>query len=348
MPKAAIAAIRRRDPVARLGLAICVGILALTGLSGWLWWRVTNEPRVHLTMFFPGTVHGIEVGSPVKILGIPAGQIESMGVRLPTAKNPDHYAAVKVVLDGDLLSAKGLPRELDRPARLREEISRGLRGRLRLISPMTGSMYLELAYEPETPAVLVSDKNERVAEVPALGDPLSTGLVALTHKFGELALRDFAGIEREILERLDRIDAAVDPEGVRAASDAVIAKLEEVRGAVANPKLREKLAAVNLDIAEAREALAGFDANSGKGFDAFKKAAGKLRNDLAEASVETEKIARALNPRSPELLMAYARLAMLRDDASRVRALCDEVSGINGFLDVFIRATGSPGGGEPE
>ncbi len=341
MPKAAFVAIRRRDPVARLGLAICVGMLGLTGVCGWLWWRATNEPRVHLTMFFRNTVHGVEVGSPVKILGVPAGQIESMGVRLPTDTDPAHYAAVKVVLDGDLLAAKGLPRDLERPNRLREEIARGLRGRLRIISPMTGDMYLELAYEPELPAVVVSQRNERVAEVPTLPDPLSEGLVALTHKFGELERRDFAHIESEVMERLDRIHHAVDPEAIHDANNAVLAKLDEVRGAIANPKLREKLAAVNADIAEARQALAGLDCNSGKGAEAFAKAAEKLRGDLADASAETDKIGRSLDPRSPSLLMAYARIATLRDEAARVRSLCEEVSGANGFLDVFVRMAGA-------
>jgi paraquat-inducible protein B len=345
MPTAAIEAVKRRDPVARLGLAICLGMFAVVSLGWWLWWRATNEPRVHLTMFFRGTVHGVEVGSPVKILGVAAGQIESMGVRVPTEKDPDHYAAVKVALDGDLLAAKGLPRDLDHWKRLREEIARGLRGRLRLISPMTGDMYLDLVYEPGEPAILVSQRGERVAEVPTLADPLSEGLVAMTHKFGELERRDFAGIEREVMERLARIHDAVNPEEIKGVNDAVLAKLEEVRVAVANPKLREKLEAVNADIAEARRALDGFDEKSGKGAEAFAKAAEKLRVDLAEATVETEKIGTALDPRSPALLMTYVRIATLRDDAARVRALCEEVSGANGFLDVFVRMAGK---GDPD
>lgn len=348
MPTAAIEAVKRRDPVARLGLAICFGLLVSTGVCGWLWWRATNEHRVHLTLFFRNTVHGVEIGSPVKILGIPAGQIESMGVRLPTKNDDNHYATVKVALDGDLLAAKGLPRDLERPKYLRDEIARGLRGRLRLISPMTGDMYLELDYSPDEPAVLVSEKKENVAEVPTLMDPLSEGLVAMTHKFGELEQRDFAGIEREIMERLTRIHDAVDPAGIRDMNDVVLAKLEEVRGAVANPTLREKLAAVNADVAEARRALAGFDLKTGDGGAAFAKAAEKLRRDLADASVETEKIGRALDPRSPALLMAYARIAMLRDDAARVRALCDQVSGTNGFLEVFLRMAGTGDPAESE
>lgn len=340
MPKAALEAVKRRDPVARLGLAICLGIFALVTLGWWLWWRATNEPRVHLTLFFRNTVHGIEVGSPVKILGIPAGQIESMGVRVPTKSDPDHYAAVKVTLDGDLLATKGLPRNLDHPRALRAEIARGLRGRLRLISPMTGDMYLELAYEPGEPVALVSGKKERVAEIPTLADPLSEGLVAMTHKFGELERRDFAGIEREVMERLGRIEASVNPGAIHDANAAVLAKLEEVRSAVANPKLREKLAAVNADLAEVRRTLEGFDANSGRGAEAFAKAAEKLRRDLAEASEETEKIGAALDPRSPALLLTYARIATLRDDADRVRALCEEVSGANGFIDMFVRMAG--------
>ena len=90
--------LRRREP-GRRGSAwrSSLGILGLIKL-----WPVgrggtsTNAPRVHLTLFFRSTVHGVDVGSPVKILGVPVGQIEALGVRLPDEmKSPIYYAEVK-------------------------------------------------------------------------------------------------------------------------------------------------------------------------------------------------------------------------------------------------------------
>ena len=338
MRKCAENPLRRRDPVARLGLAIFLGILGLIGLAGWAWWNFTNAPRVHLTLFFRSTVHGVDVGSPVKILGVPVGQIEALGVRLPDEKNPDYYAEVKVVLDGELLAGKGLPRHLDRPAPLKREIGRGLRGRLQLISPMTGDMYLELAYMPEDKAIFVAAPDEGVAEIPTLPDPVSTGIVEFTHRLAELEKRDFAGMEHELDERLDRIHAAVDPANFADANAAVTGKLDEIRDALGSAALKEKLAAMNADLVGVREAVTRYDGQSGKGAEALAITTEKLRHDLAGVAGETEKIGRSLDPRSPSLLMACARIATLRDDAAKVRILCEDLARTNGFVAGFVNA----------
>lgn len=344
MPRESIAAVKRRDPVARVGLAVCAGFLTLFLFFGWLWWRATNEPRVHLTLFFPNTVHGVDVGSPVKILGIPAGQIESLGVRLPTPQDPSHYATVKVVLDGTLLEEKGLPRHLDARKELAEEIARGLRGRLRLISPMQGTLYLELTYDPATPVRFVASPAEGVPEVPTLPDPLSEGLLSATHRFADLQRRDFAAIESEIMERLARIESAVDPEGFRAVNDSLLEKLAEARAAFSNPRLKERLASVNADLVVLRERMAEYDGKSEKGVREIAEAAARLRKDLERTSEETARIARVFDPRSASLLGAYARLAVLRDNVSRVRSLCEEFVFAKGFVPMLTNASA----GEPE
>lgn len=349
MPRAAIAAVKRRDPVARVGAAVCLGFMALGIAGGWLWWRATSEPRVHLTLFFPGTVHGVDVGSPVKILGVPVGQIESLGVRLPAGADPAHYAAVNVVLDGDLLSEKGLPRRLDRADVLREEILRGLRARLRLISPMHGTRYLELSYDATAPARFVAAAQENLAEVPTLPDPLTDGLIAATHAFAELERRDFDADQAELLERLDRLAADLDPEVFRKANDAALAKLDAVNAALSNPKLRERLAAVNADLVALRRHLAEYDGKSESGSRELLEAAGRLRADLAKTTEETGQIGRALDPRSPVFFAVYARLSQVRDNATRVQALCRQLVDAGSLAAAFLgsAASGDEDAGKP-
>ena len=335
--KAALAAVKRRDPVARLGLLICLGVLVAVATCWWLWWKATDEHRVRLTLFFENTVHGLEVAAPVKIQGVPVGQVESIGVRLPTSENPGYYAAVKVVLDSDQLEQKGLPRELDNHGALKAEIARGLRGRIRILSPMAGSRYVELEYSRIDKAVFVAAPRERIAEVPALDDPLSMGLVNLSQKLAELEKRDFSAIEADINRRLDILSAAADPAGVKGANDAVLAKLAEVRAALSDEKLRARFVRVNEDLVAVRRALAGYEAKTGRGADELARAAAKLRTDLAAAAEDTDAVARALDPRSPSLLLAYSRLAVIRDNASRVRELCREVMMANGLVSTLFR-----------
>lgn len=351
MPRATLAAIRRRDPVARLGFWISFGVFIAVALAWWTWWKATNEDRVRLTLYFSSTVHGLDEGAPVKIQGVPVGQVESLGVRIPPPSDskkkhvafprrdasPGYYAEVHVVLDSALLEEKGLPRRLDDPEPLKAEIARGLRGRIRILSPMSGRRYLELEYSPRDKPLFVASPGENVAEVPTLDDPLALGLVAFSQKLAELEKRDFSAIEAEINQRLDAIAVAADPAGVKAVNDAVLAKLAGVRAALTDEKLRARFATVNADLVAARRALVAYDEKTGAGSEALSAAAEKLRVDLAGAAADTEVIATALDPRSPSLLLAYQRLASVRDNATRVRNLCREVMNTNGLIADFFR-----------
>lgn len=345
-----LAAVKRRDPVARLGFWISFGIFIAVALAWWTWWKATNEDRVRLTLYFSNTVHGLDVGAPVKIQGVPVGQVESLGVRIPVPvglkknafrapipSDSGYYAEVRVVLDSALLESKGLPRRLDDPAPLKVEIDRGLRGRIRILSPMAGRRYVELEYSPRDKPVFVSSPREGIAEVPALDDPLALGLVAFSQKLAELEKRDFSAIEAEINQRLDAIADAADPAGVKAVNDTVLAKLAGVRDALSDEKLRTRFAAVNEDLLAARRALVAYDEKTGAGAEALATAAEKLRVDLAAAAADTETLATALDPRSPSLLLAYERLASVRDNAARVRNLCREVMNTNGLIAGFFR-----------
>lgn len=339
MPRRAIAAVKRRDPLARLGLLICVAMLAGIGLCGRLWWNATNAPRVHLTLFFRNSVHGIDIGSPVKIHGVQVGQIEMMGVRLPTETDPDHYAMVKVALDGDLLKEKGLPENLDHAEPLHREIGRGLRGRMQLISPITGDLYLELEYKPDTKALIVSDKTEEIAELPTLSDPLSEGIVNLTHKFSDLEKRDFARIESELNAKLDAIADDLAPQRFADLNAATVAGLDNLRSGLESTELRTRLAKINTTLVELRAAIAKIDTGSDRGVADATRLMQSLRTDLAAASAEAEKITRAADPRSPALLLASARLARTAMRASEVRRLCAEIVSANAPLAELLLNT---------
>ena len=102
--------------------------------------------------------------------------------------------------------------------------------------------------------------------------------------------------------------------------------------------LRDRLAAVNADLVSMRESLARYDAKSGKGADDVIAAVGRLRVNLEAASTETDRIARATNPRSPGLLVTYARIAVVRDNAAKVSRLCDDIVNANGYVTSLFKA----------
>lgn len=217
--------------ISRLGKWISLAGLALFLCLGWLWWRHTSAEKEHLVLYFSQSVNGLNLGSPVKIQGVDVGQVEGIQITGPLGSREEYYAKVKVVLRAKVLREKGLATNLEQEAALRREIAQGLRGRLSLLSPMIGSYYVALVYNPRTPVRLVGVAGE--AEVPVLESELLAAGESVAEKIVRLGEIDLAARAREWEVRLDQWQAATHPGHFAAANVEVlerIARAKEILG----------------------------------------------------------------------------------------------------------------------
>jgi paraquat-inducible protein B len=112
--------------------------------------------RDRFTVFFPGSVKGLNKGAPVTFRGIKVGEVAD--VRAVLTGRPDPPIQIEVVIEiiGDVVETPpGVPRPFGRATT--EEfakglIERGVRARMLSASLLTGQRYIDLDFLPEEPA----------------------------------------------------------------------------------------------------------------------------------------------------------------------------------------------------
>src|SRR5262245_29533528 len=181
---------RRELPQARCGMSkkaspAAVGLFTLSGLvlavagvvlfgSG----RFFAE-AMKFVLYFDGSVKGLVLGADVKFRGVSIGAVTDVGVVF----NPDDFSfAIPVVIEVDLdrfrtASEEG-PRDklpgLHGPRDLFAMlIERGLRAELKLESLLTGMLFVEIDFYPDSPVIYRAQPGRDFREIPTVQSKLA-------------------------------------------------------------------------------------------------------------------------------------------------------------------------------
>jgi paraquat-inducible protein B len=125
--------------------------------------------KVEAVMYFPGSVNGLSIGAPLKFKGVDIGTVSniqlvlSAGTDGPTARIP-----VYVQLDPSKIISAGSDIRLPDPVARDELVQRGLRAQLQSQSILTGLLFIQLDFFPDTPATYVLPQPSDPAEIPKI------------------------------------------------------------------------------------------------------------------------------------------------------------------------------------
>ena len=140
--------------------AILLVFLALLFFSG----GDLFSQKERVVMYFEGSVQGLQVGAPIKLKGVILGEITDIQINFDsnTQDNGNKNNSAKNIVTavtGDLalkrISRKGNEVSLEF---FEEAIANGLRAQLNFQSFLTGLLYVELDFFPDTPATLYGFK----------------------------------------------------------------------------------------------------------------------------------------------------------------------------------------------
>lgn len=142
--------------------------------------------KERVVMYFDGSVQGLQIGAPIKLKGVIIGEITDIQINFDNNEQADTgKSIILTAVTGDLalqrISRKGT--EVKREF-FEESISKGLRAQLNFQSFLTGLLYVELDFFPDTPATLYGF-NKNHLELPTVG----TGFEEITKNLQELNLK---------------------------------------------------------------------------------------------------------------------------------------------------------------
>ena len=182
--------------------AALIAISAVIFISGSGW----GGDKSKVVMVFDGSVKGLSVGAPVALRGVEIGQVTDIHLVFDT-DTIDIIMTVVAEIDGKNFETRG-----DAVGYLGDEmIARGLRAQLNSQSLLTGLLYIQLDFHPNSELNLV-DIDSPYSQIPTI----PTDLQRITR---ELETLDFASIASDIQTIADSLGTFVATESFQNLPD---------------------------------------------------------------------------------------------------------------------------------
>lgn len=300
--------------------ALVLGLVALFSFGGI---NFFSRPE-RFVVYFDESIHGLDLGSPVKLRGVRVGRVVDIGLRYVPATNQS-VVAVSCELNRNLIAdEKGVLIDVTEDGKLQGLVDRGMRAQLGVIGLATGLLYVELDFlDPkEYPATPRADIASRYVEMPAVPSAISEFQANLTEILNDIKGINFAAIAKEFHALLADTRRQVNALDTATISAEWAAAGRAVKDTAASPELRRSLASLGAASQKLDTILSEYASNGPKGAD--------LANTLAEvqATVATfnstaatvQKFVNAQQSLGDDASQALIRLG---EAAAAVRELAD-------------------------
>jgi paraquat-inducible protein B len=283
--------------------AFLLGLVALLAFGGVSFF---SKPE-RFVVFFDESIHGLDLGSPVKLRGVRLGRVVDLNVRYEAATNRSVVAVVCELNRNTITDAQGAQVDVSSRVELQKLVDRGLRAQLGVLGLATGLLFVELDFvDPaQYPAPAVQFQPKYVV-VPAMPSAISEFQANLTEILNDVKRIDFAGISTEfkgLLADTRRQLTGVDLKGAVAQWQKTGAEFQQL---AASPELKQALTNLNAAVVDLRTVLAHVDQQVGP-------AGRELSATLAEAKTSLE----AFNSAATTAQRFIAAQSGLGDDAAR-------------------------------
>ncbi len=197
--------------------AILLVFIALLFFSGGRFFA--DKKRV--VMYFEGSVQGLQVGAPVKLKGVVLGEIIDISINFER-DNKTVYTAVTADLVMKRINSDGVNVEEDF---FEEAIQSGLRAQLNFQSFLTGLLYVELDFYPDSELTLYAIQKEH-QEIPTIG----TSFEEISRTFQELDLKGLVHNLNNLTEQISNMVANGQVAETLSSFNRLATSLEQTSG----------------------------------------------------------------------------------------------------------------------
>ncbi len=253
--------------------AFALGIIALLSFGSI---NLFSKPQ-RFIVYFDESIHGLDLGSPVKLRGVRVGRVVDLNVRFDE-KTEQSVVMVICELNRNLVADdQGVTINVANREALQQLIDQGLRAQLGVIGLATGLLYVELDFldpkeypDPHRAAEL------RYAVMPAVPSAISEFQASLTEILAGVRKVDFVGISKELKLLLADTRRQVNTLDVKELIAQWTQAAESVNAFASSPELKATLTNMNGAATDLRGVLVRLDGQ-------IDPAGEKLGATLAEA-----------------------------------------------------------------
>lgn len=235
--------------------AFALGLIALLSFGGL---SLFSKPQ-RFVVYFNESIHGLDLGSPVKLRGVRVGRVVDLNVQFDEAAKK---SVVRVICEFNRNVITDGKTELDVTSRevLQELIDKGLRAQLGVIGLATGLLYVELDFrDPKEFPDSRRTTDIKYAEVPSVLSTISEFQASFTSIMTELKDIDFVSLASELNGLLADTRKQVNQLDVKELVAEWTKTAASVNDFVTSPDLKATMANLNSAAIEMRAVFAKLD-----------------------------------------------------------------------------------------
>ncbi|MDP1681494.1 MAG: MlaD family protein [Burkholderiales bacterium] len=303
--------------------AVALAVITTLLLAGGSWF---GERRQHV-LYFEGAAQGLQVGAPVVFLGVKVGTVKQIQLGLDE-KSRRFLVSVMIEIEPHVVRTRGVESvDLRDRATVRKLVERGLRGRLRMQSLLTGQLYVDLDFHPDKPPRYAA-LDPGLSEIPTI----RTTVEELTTKLEGFAMDKFMADVASISSAINKLMSDPATQELPKRLNATLRQLESLAtrlDAQSKPIFKE----VSQDLVEMRKAMEGAQVAMAKVETAADRVANlaspdsKMVSNMTRASDELAKAATSLHKltaqNSPTVQNMNAALKEISRAADALRILAE-------------------------
>ncbi|MDD2762976.1 MAG: MlaD family protein [Opitutaceae bacterium] len=300
--------------------AMLLGLIALLAFGGV---NFFSRPQ-RFVVYFDESIHGLDLGSPVKLRGVRVGRVVDLNVRYDAASNKSVVAVVCELSRNMIIDGQGQAIDVSDRAALQTLVDHGLRAQLGVIGLATGLLFVELDfYDPHQypPENRLTD--DRRIVMPAVPSTISEYQASLTEILSDLKRVDFAGLSRNLNAMLTTANQKLQTVDTVRLSERWAKAAEAVETMAADPEIKRTFANLNAATTDLRALIAKLDTQVQPTSDKLAQTLDEARQALAAFNAAATSAQRFIAAQGGLGEEATRTLEQLRETAASVQRLAD-------------------------
>ncbi|MGD2098023.1 MAG: MlaD family protein [Desulfobacterales bacterium] len=303
----------------------------------------------HWVAFFPGSVRGLNVGSPVVFRGVNVGQVTDIIVNFDSNQLSVN---IPVIFETDPKRFRDTGTRVIHDDRKMHEalVARGLRAQLQLTSLVTGQLAVNMDFFPNSPVKLYGVNKANLGmdaedwwEIPTI----STTLQDLEQALGEIDFKDMADDFKRAMDGVAKLVSSPELQAsfgelketliaVKTLARNLDGKLEPLTASI-----EETLTEARAGIGDARELFANIDKKTTPLISKIQKATESAQIALEQASQTLNRVEQIVEEGSQ---LRYEVSETLRDISAASRSVRVLADFIDQHPDALLRGRVTPTG----
>jgi paraquat-inducible protein B len=236
--------------------AMLLIILALLSFGGV---NFFSKPQ-RFVVYFDESIHGLDLGSAVKLRGVRVGRVADLNIQYNAATNKSVVAVLCEFSRNMIVDDQGKPIDVSDRAKLQTLVDHGLRAQLGVVGLATGLLFVELDfYDPKLYPAEAAVAGAKRLVIPSVPSTISEYQASLTEILSDLKRVDFAGLSRNLNATLATANQKLQGIDTAGLSEHWTKTAEAIQTMVSDPGIKQALANLNASGNDLRALIARID-----------------------------------------------------------------------------------------